>query len=80
MNLYIVTFLSGIRKGKMQLMTYLCPKCRSMMVGVSTASIPPITRYVCMNCSYASKPEKEILNFKTLPPWLWEEEENDERV
>lgn len=62
---------------------YLCPKCKSIMQCVSTASIPSITTYVCMNCGYRSKPEKEVLNYQTLPPWLWneseEEEQNNER-
>lgn len=56
-------------------MTYLCPKCKSAMVCVSTASIPPITTYECFNCGYASKPEKELLDYVELPPWLWQEEE-----
>lgn len=56
-------------------MTYICPKCKNVMVAVSTASIPPITRYVCLGCGYQSKPEKEILNYVTLPPWLCQDDD-----
>ena len=59
-------------------MTYICPKCKNVMVAVSTASIPPITRYVCLGCGYESKPEKEILNYVELPLWLRPDEETDE--
>lgn len=55
-------------------MNYLCPKCKQIMHCISTASIPPITRYECFSCGYASKPEKERLDYVTLPPWLWSEE------
>lgn len=48
------------------------------MVSVSTASIPPITRYECLGCGYHSKPEKEMLNYVTLPEWLRSDEEIDE--
>lgn len=53
---------------------YLCPKCKSIMQCISTASIPAITRYVCFNCGYQSKPETEQLNYVTLPSWLQEED------
>lgn len=39
--------------------TYLCPKCGSFMYAISTASIPPQARYVCSNCTYASKTVEE---------------------
>jgi hypothetical protein len=46
------------------------------MVCVSTASIPPITRYECYSCGYVSKPEPEYLySFTTLPERLWNDEE-----
>ena len=59
-------------------MTYLCPKCKGIMTCVSTASIPPITTYQCLACGYASKPEKELANYVTLPRWLWNDEERRE--
>ena len=40
-------------------MTYKCPKCNSIMIGVSNASIPPIITYQCPSCGYTSKPIKE---------------------
>ena len=55
-------------------MTYLCPKCKNIMLCESTASIPPIISYVCYNCGYRSKPEKAIPNYVTLPPWLWSDD------
>lgn len=59
-------------------MTYLCPKCNSMMFCISTASIPPIISYVCMACGYSSKPEREMLDYVTLPSWLQQEDEDGE--
>lgn len=58
-------------------MTYLCPKCKSIMQCVSTASIPPITRYECFSCGYSSKPVRENLNGITLPPWLRDDDDID---
>lgn len=57
------------------MMTYLCPKCQNIMICVSTASIPPIVSYQCMQCGYKSKNEKEHADFQTLPQWLWSEED-----
>lgn len=45
----------------------LCPKCNSIMICVSTASIPPIITYQCYSCGYTSKPIKEEYNCKILP-------------
>lgn len=59
-------------------MNYLCPKCKGIMQCVSTASIPPITSYVCLSCGYQSKPEKEFVDYVTLPPWLWQDDDNEE--
>lgn len=56
----------------------LCPKCKGIMICVSTASIPPITTYQCLACDYVSKPEKELTNCVTLPRWLWSDEERAE--
>lgn len=58
-------------------MNYLCPKCNQIMYCISTASIPAITTYQCPSCGYASKPDKERLDYVTLPPWLWSEEDED---
>jgi len=59
-------------------MTYLCPKCKGIMQGISTTSIPPITTYVCMVCGYSSKPVKDYEDCQTLPPWLMEEESSNQ--
>lgn len=59
-------------------MTYLCPRCKGIMVCVSTASIPPITTYQCYACGYVSKPKKELADCLTLPRWLWSDEEKTE--
>lgn len=60
-------------------MTYLCPKCKGIMFCVSTASIPPITRYECYQCGYKSKPETEYpYDYVTLPEELWSDE-NEKR-
>ena len=56
-------------------MTYLCPKCSMPMFCVSTASIPPITRYECPGCGYSSKPMREYPDYVTLPKWLQEDDE-----
>ena len=45
----------------------LCPKCKSLMQCLSTASIPPIVRFECFNCGYVSKPVKEIEYAMELP-------------
>lgn len=58
-------------------MYYLCPKCGAFMTGVSTASIPAITRYQCFSCGYVSKPQKEEL-YTELPKELWSEEKENE--
>ena len=54
---------------------YLCPNCNSTMQCISTTSIPPITRYVCFNCNYSSKPIREDYQAQVLPEELREEEE-----
>lgn len=59
-------------------MTYLCPKCNEPMYTISTASIPPIITYKCFACGYISKPEKGIMDCVTLPPWLWQDEDQKE--
>ncbi len=59
------------------MMTYLCPKCKNIMITISTASIPPITTYQCMSCGYVSKPVTNDLNYMTLPPWLQQDEESE---
>lgn len=56
-------------------MNYICPKCRNMMVCISTTSIPPIVRYECLGCGYSSKPVKESPQYIQLPKELWSEEE-----
>lgn len=55
---------------------YKCPKCKSIMICVSTASIPPIITYQCYSCGYTSKPIKEEYNCKILPIELRDEEVN----
>ena len=57
-------------------MQYLCPKCGNIMQVISTASIPAIVRYVCFNCGYESKPEKEQSLYMTLPKELWSDEDS----
>ena len=47
-------------------MEYRCPKCGWRMVCISTASIPPITRYECLSCGYRSKETKD-LSYIVLP-------------
>ena len=54
---------------------YLCPNCNNPMQCISTASIPPITRYVCFNCNYSSKPIREDYQAQVLPEELREKEE-----
>lgn len=49
------------------MINYRCPKCNSVMFCMSTASIPPITRYDCYSCGYSSKPIKEELVCDVLP-------------
>lgn len=60
-------------------MNYICPKCRNMMVCISTTSIPPIVRYECLGCGYSSKPVKESPQYIQLPKELWSEEEDDKK-
>ena len=59
-------------------MTYLCPKCNSLMFCISTASIPPIIRYECLACGYSSKTVRETPDCVTLPKWLQQEDEDGE--
>ena len=49
------------------MINYKCPKCNSIMICVSTASIPPIITYQCYSCGYTSKPIKEEYNCEILP-------------
>ena len=55
------------------MLDYRCPKCNSIMYCVSTASIPPITRYDCYSCGYSSKPVKEDRITTVLPKEYQEE-------
>ena len=48
-------------------MMYTCPECDQIMYAVSTASIPPILRYVCPYCGYASEPIKTRFDAIPLP-------------
>lgn len=59
-------------------MIYRCPRCRGIMICVSTASIPPITTYQCNECGYVSKPETELVDEMTLPRRLWSDAEERE--
>ena len=59
-------------------MQYLCPKCKSMMQCLSTASIPPMVRYECFNCGYVSKLIKEKDYAMKLPVEWWSEDEENE--
>lgn len=61
-------------------MQYLCPKCGNFMVCISTASIPAVSYYRCLNCGYESKPEKEHSLYMTLPKELWSDEDNENEV
>ena len=56
------------------MVNYKCPKCNSIMICVSTASIPPIITYQCYSCGYTSKPIKEEYNCEILPIELRGEE------
>lgn len=53
---------------------YKCPKCNSIMIGLSTTIIPPIIAYQCYSCGYTSKPIKEEYNCGILPIELQGEE------
>ena len=57
-------------------MQYLCPKCKSLMQCLSTASIPPIIRYVCFNCGYESKTIKEK-DYAMELPVEWQSKEKE---
>lgn len=59
-------------------MSYTCPKCGMPMQCISTASIPPIIRYECFGCGYASKPVRETPYYAELPKELWQEGNDDE--
>ena len=61
-------------------MQYLCPKCGNFMQILSTASIPVITTYICFNCGYTSKSEKEHPLYMTLPKELWSDEEDEDEI
>lgn len=61
-------------------MQYLCPKCGNFMQIISTASIPAIVRYVCFNCGYESKPEKEQPLYTTLPKELWSDGDSEDEI
>lgn len=54
---------------------YKCPKCSSIMICVSTTSIPPTSYYLCCSCGYTSKPIKEEYHCEVLPVELRGEEE-----
>ena len=56
---------------------YKCPKCNSLMIGCSTASIPPIITYQCYSCGYTSKPIKEEYYCKILPVELQKESDGE---
>lgn len=60
-------------------MNYLCPRCRSAMACVATASIPAFISYECFSCGYRSKTVRETDIYLILPEWLREEEVKDER-
>lgn len=60
-------------------MNYLCPRCRSVMACVATASIPAFISYECFSCGYRSKIVRETDTYPILPEWLREEEVKDER-
>ena len=63
-------------------MRYLCPKCKSFMVTISTYSIPEYTYYKCLHCGYESKLIKEqplyitLPIHMTLPKELWSDEDS----
>ena len=57
------------------MLNYKCPKCNSVMICCSTASIPAILSYQCYSCGYTSKPIKEGYNCKILPVELRGDEE-----
>jgi len=54
---------------------YKCPKCGNQMNTISTASIPPLTYYMCLLCGYRSKTQKEASEVIDLPKELWEDED-----
>jgi DNA-directed RNA polymerase subunit M/transcription elongation factor TFIIS len=53
---------------------YKCPKCNSIMICVSTASIPQTIHYQCYSCGYTSKPIKGEYHCEVLPVELRGEE------
>ena len=48
-------------------MTYTCPKCKQIMICITTASMPSYTSYWCPACGYSSKEIKGELRSMELP-------------
>lgn len=61
----------------MQYLQYLCPKCNTPMICVSTVSIPPIESYQCFSCGYKSKVIVQSMNAVVLPEELRPEESEE---